>query len=171
MSPKISHILYASDLSENSAPALAWAMMLSHQHDARITFLHVAEELSAQMTTIVRSIMGEEKLKAASDQWQSDVDAQIEARIRNFCEDTAGDMGVCALGAQDIVVTRGIPVERILREAEARKCDLIVMGNRGTGLLKDAAIGDTARRVVRRSKIPVVVIPQPQGASHKRPKG
>ena len=68
-------------------------------------------------------------------------------------------MQACPVDVTDIVINRGIPVEDILKEAESRNVDLIVMGTRGAGLFKDAMIGSTARRVLRRSRRPVFVIP------------
>jgi len=159
MIPKIKHILYASDLSQNSSPALSWAMMLSHQHDARITFLHVREEVSSHATTAIRSFLGEDKWEEMTEAWHDEANSEIEARIHAFCEGVAGEMDTCPTGPQEIVIRPGIPVEHILHEAESRQCDLIVMGTHGAGLFKDAVIGSNARRVVRRSRIPVVVIP------------
>ncbi len=168
MIPKIKHILYASDLSENSAPALAWAMMMSHQHDARITFLHVTEEVSPHATYAIRSFMGEDKWEEMTEAFHDDANSEISARIHKFCEGVAGEMDKCPAGPQDIVIRPGIPVERILQEAESRECDLIVMGTHGAGVFKDAVIGSNARRVVRRSRIPVIVIPLADDASVNR---
>jgi nucleotide-binding universal stress UspA family protein len=62
----------------------------------------------------------------------------------------------------DIVVERGNPVEQIIRQAEERNCDLIVMGTHGHGTLEDVMLGSTARRVIRRSKMPVLVVRLPE---------
>jgi len=62
----------------------------------------------------------------------------------------------------DILVERGNPVEQILAQAEATHADLIVMGTHGQGTFKDAMMGSTARRVLRRSRIPVLVIRLPE---------
>jgi nucleotide-binding universal stress UspA family protein len=53
-------------------------------------------------------------------------------------------------------------VEQILAQADAAQADLIVMGTHGQGTFKDAMMGSTARRVLRRSKIPVLVIRLPE---------
>ncbi len=159
MVPKINHILYASDLSKNSAPALAWAMMLSSQHNARITFLHVTEEVSAHATHAIRSFMGEDKWKEMNDNFDRDANSEIENRVQRFCDEVAGEMDACPAVSKDIVLRRGVPVEHILEESRSRNCDLIIMGTHGSGIFTDAVIGSTARRVVRRSEIPVMVIP------------
>ncbi len=159
MIPRIKHILYASDLSENSIPALEWALMMSHQHDARITFLHVIEEVSPHATAAIQSFMGEEKWKKMTEEWNNEANSQIEARIQRFCDQVSDGMTACPAVPQETVITRGVPFESILQEAEIRNCDLIVMGTHGAGVFESAVIGSTARRVVRRSEIPVLVIP------------
>ena len=45
--------------------------------------------------------------------------------------------------------------------ADERNCDLIVMGSHAHGVIEGALIGSTARRVVRRSKKPVLVVRLP----------
>jgi nucleotide-binding universal stress UspA family protein len=62
----------------------------------------------------------------------------------------------------DVIVERGNPVEQILKQVEEKNCDLIVMGTHGYGTLEDAMIGSTARRVVRRSEKPVLVVQLPE---------
>lgn len=159
MKPNIRRILYASDLSDNSIPALAWAMMLAQQHDAKITFLHVIEAVSPHATNAIRSFMGEDKWHEMTEGHQTEVNEKVKDRIQRFCDDVKTDMASCPSAVSDVVVTRGIPVESILKEAEIRDSDLIVMGTHGAGLFKDAMIGSTARRVLRRSNRPVFIIP------------
>ena len=54
----------------------------------------------------------------------------------------------------EILVRKGDPVDEILKQAEKRNCDLIVMGSHGHGIIEEAIIGSTARKVLRRSKKP-----------------
>ena len=58
----------------------------------------------------------------------------------------------------EIVVKHGNEAEQILAVSKERNCDLIVMGTHGLGGLVDVMLGSTARRVVRRSRIPVLVV-------------
>jgi len=53
-----------------------------------------------------------------------------------------------------INVTKEHPEDEILAQAKKRNCDLIVMGTRGHGMIEEALLGSTARRVVWRSKKP-----------------
>ncbi len=159
MVPQVKKILYASDLSDNSIPALGWAMIIADQHDARITFLHVIEEVSPHATQAIRSFMGEDKWEEMTIRHRNEANSKIENRIHRFCQNVESEMKACNAAVNESVITRGNPVEVILQEAASRDCDLIIMGTHGSGLFKDAMIGSTARRVLRRSKIPVLVIP------------
>jgi len=58
----------------------------------------------------------------------------------------------------EIVVVRGNVVDEILSEVQNRNCDLIVMGYYARGRLEDALLGSTPRRLLRRSKIPVMLV-------------
>ena len=53
------------------------------------------------------------------------------------------------------------PVKVILEVAKEKNCDLIVMGTHGRGVLADVVMGSTARRVIRRSPKPVLVVRLP----------
>ena len=61
-----------------------------------------------------------------------------------------------------VLVMRGNPVDQIVEQAEERNCDLIVMGSHGHGNLTEAMLGSTARRVLRKSRIPVLVVRLPE---------
>lgn len=63
---------------------------------------------------------------------------------------------------EKVVVEQGTPVKTILRLAETLKSDMIVMGSHGQGFMADALMGSTARRVVRRSDLPVLTIRLPK---------
>ena len=159
MVQKIRKILYASDLSENSMPALNWAMSLAHQHDAQLFFLHVLEEVSPHAASAIRSFMGEEQWEALILKQQSDANEEIMDRINRFCERAKPELNDCPFVVKETIIQQGEPSQVIVEKSETDDYDIIVMGTHGGGLFKDAMIGSTARRVLRRSKTPVFVIP------------
>ena len=60
----------------------------------------------------------------------------------------------------EVKVETGEPLDNILEEAHGGGYDLLVISKHGNrASVKDAIIGDTARRVIRRSRIPVLVVP------------
>jgi len=56
-------------------------------------------------------------------------------------------------------VLTGIASHSILGTAIAKNCSLIVVGKKGRSVLKDLLLGSTAERVVRDSKLPVLLVP------------
>jgi len=55
MIPKITKILYATDLSANSAVAFCYAVNLAEKHNARMTILHVLDNLTGTAQTLITS--------------------------------------------------------------------------------------------------------------------
>ena len=159
MVPKIENILFISDLSEDSMPALAWSMMLAHRHDARITFLHVIENLRPQAILGVRSNPGEERWNTMSESLHSEIDSAVAKRIHRFCGDVMAGMSSCPVVVDRIVIKEGVPADVILREIGSSKYDLVAMGSDGVKLFKDTSMNSIARRVYQHGKIPVFIIP------------
>ncbi len=165
----VKKILYATDLSENARYAFAYAVSLASLYGAKITLLHVLPEVSELMDKHIIGYIGADRWEQIKAQhFQEAREALIGKRrdhlavkdvLQQFSENATEDEGV---GTDEIIVERGNPVEEILKQAEERHCDLIVMGTHGHGVLEEAMIGSTARRVVRRSKIPVLVVRLPE---------
>ncbi len=53
----------------------------------------------------------------------------------------------------------GSPAEAILKSADENQMDAIVMGSKGKTGLSKVLLGSVAEKVVRNSKIPVVIVP------------
>jgi nucleotide-binding universal stress UspA family protein len=60
-----------------------------------------------------------------------------------------------------VKVVCGDPADQILAEAGAGKYDLIVMGTHGHGGLLDLVLGSVAKETIRKSTVPVMVVPLP----------
>lgn len=58
----------------------------------------------------------------------------------------------------DAEICYGEPAEEILTYAEKHNIDLIVMGTHGSGDLIDFLVGDTAKKVMRKAKCPVLTV-------------
>ncbi len=165
----VKKILYATDLSENARFAYAYAASLADLYGAQITLMHVLPELSELMDKhIVGYIDADRWEKIKAQHFDEAREALIGKRkdhlavrdvLQQFSENTTEGEGV---GTDQVIVERGNPVEKIIEHSEKEKFDLIVMGTHGHGTLEDAMIGSTARRVVRRSKIPVLVVRLPE---------
>ena len=63
----------------------------------------------------------------------------------------------------------GAVVDRIIEVSDAQNIDLIVMATRGHNSLLDALRGSTTERVLRRTKCPVLMVPEHAGTDGWRP--
>ena len=160
--PEIKKILYATDLSENARHAFGYAMSLGNRYGAGITILHVLEDLSPFADSLVINILGQQKwdeLRNANEQKAIDT---IKKRLTSFCEEVSRDLPECPFITDEILVKVGNPVEEIMDLVERGDYDLIVVGAHGHGIMGGALMGSISRRVVRRSKKPVLVIRLPK---------
>jgi nucleotide-binding universal stress UspA family protein len=57
------------------------------------------------------------------------------------------------------LLVQGSYAEAILREAEKLKADVIVVGSHGKGMARQLLLGSASEEVIRRSGIPVLVVP------------
>ncbi|MCP4691739.1 MAG: universal stress protein [Desulfobacterales bacterium] len=162
MLPKIDNILYATDMSDNARFAYAYAADAADRHDAKITILNVIETLTQSADVMITDILGEkewEKLKVST---RRGLEEKIKARLEDFCAEMGSELKECKYQVNQVVVRHGSPFEEILKLADEIQADMIVMGTHGHGVIANALIGGTARRVVRRSKIPVLVVRLPK---------
>ncbi len=162
MLPKIKKILYATDLSENARYAYNYAASLGQQYGAQITIVHVIEKLTAETFLQIQGYLGEEKWKQIQKDKQADFIATIKGRLSDFCNKISDEVDACTFQVEKIIVVEGIPADEILHQADLNDADIIVIGSKGHGLFKEALMGGTARRVVRRSTIPVMVVRLPE---------
>ncbi|MFZ0613325.1 MAG: universal stress protein [Desulfobacterales bacterium] len=162
MLPDIKKILYATDLSESARHAFGYAASLADRYGAKIVILHVIEDFSPSVTFQLATMFGEEKWKEVRNHQAEEVLESIRKRLEKFCREASPDAVACDFAAGDILVKTGEPVNEILEQAEQTGCDLIVMGTHGQGMFAEALMGSTARRVVRRSQTPVLVVRLPE---------
>ena len=172
---QVKKILYATDLSENARYAFAYAVSLANLYNAGITMIHVLPEVPALLDQTVIGYISEEswqKIKSAQmdDAKEALIGKKrehlaIKEALHQFSEDVKQQQAGDGFTTDDIIVRRGNPVEEILKYCEEKNCDLIVMGTHGHGTLADVMMGSTARRVLRRSKKPVLVVRLPEEES------
>jgi nucleotide-binding universal stress UspA family protein len=170
---KIQHILYATDLSESAQYAFSYAISVANQYGAKITFLNVLPETPAIVDSS-RAIgyIGEDRWKALEEGHYKEAKAALIGKRKDhhlirdilgqFSEKARSDFEDRAFENDEIVVEKGNPVEVILQVAQEKNCDMIVMGTHGRGTLADVVMGSTARRVIRRSTTPVLVVRLPE---------
>ena len=158
MIPDIKRILYATDLSANARYAFGYAVNIANRHDAKITILHVVEELSPFAQSMVADIQGEKRLADIKSEKEKEVISELKTRLEEFCNDVRREQPSCPFVIDDTIVVTGHPVDQIVHQVEEIDADLIVIGSHGRGGLADATLGSTSRRVLRRCAMPVLVV-------------
>ncbi|MBU1208782.1 MAG: universal stress protein [Proteobacteria bacterium] len=159
MIPKIKKILYATDLSENSAYAFRYAVSSAQQHGAKIHILHVLEEIK---TSLLWAYFEMDKLQEIREKGKEEIKDRIQKRLEIFCQRELMDDPKCLDLLASTEVTEGDPAAEILRKANELEADLVVMGTHGKGLLAHAFLGSVAEKILHRTKIPVLTIPIPK---------
>jgi nucleotide-binding universal stress UspA family protein len=162
MIPEIKRILYATDLSQNAQFAFGYAASLASKYNAKITILHVLEEISPTTMLLIGDIVGEKRWSSLRSEKEQEVIASIQKRLEDFTAAFVRETPQCPFTVDRIIVETGHPVGRIIATAEKIDADLIVMGSHGQGMLEQVVIGSTSRRVLRRCKKPVLVIRLPE---------
>lgn len=76
------------------------------------------------------------------------------AKYLGFVERAAKKAGIWC---KSVHVTSDYPEEGILKVAQKKKCDLIVMATHGQGGLRGMFIGSVTQKVLNQAKIPVMV--------------
>jgi nucleotide-binding universal stress UspA family protein len=76
------------------------------------------------------------------------------AKYLGFVERAATKAGI---SCESVHVTSDYPEEGILKVAQKKKCDLIVMATHGQGGLRGMFIGSVTQKVLNQAKIPVMV--------------
>lgn len=138
-------VLIALDLGDTSGATVELALRTAGTGVAEISILHACNMpyegfIASGVTT------------AELDEYRRDCRATSLSRLRRFLE-SLGDRGV----RWRTTVRSGDPRVEILREAEKRRADLIVLGTHGRTGVSHALMGSIAEWIVRRADRDVLV--------------
>ncbi|MGD9134397.1 MAG: universal stress protein, partial [Desulfobacterales bacterium] len=88
---------------------------------------------------------------------------RVKKRLEIFSEKELADDSEAADRVQRIEICEGYPAEAILQKAKELDCDEIIMGTHGKGIVANTFLGSVTKRVLRRTRKPVFIIPLPRG--------
>lgn len=158
MLPEIKKILYATDLSDNSRLAFGYAANLVMQYHAEMLVLHVIEPINPNTYMQISGTMGESQWVNLQLDYENSMIDGLGAKLGEFCRYMGVSVESLDLNDENLLIRKGQSVDEILKVAIEKSADIIVMGTHGYGMLKDTLMGGTARRIVRRSSVPVLVV-------------
>jgi len=147
MSPQFKTILVATDFSQASEHALAYAQALATSFGSTLHLLHVVPD------PVLASAWSEAyayDLTALGESLRSEAEQQLTERAKSI---------------RDVAVTTealvGSPAGTIAGTAAERGVDLIVMGTHGRSGFSHLFMGSVAERVVRSAPCPVLTVREP----------
>ena len=165
------NILFSSDLSVNMSQVFEHAAALAICHNANIIVLHVMEENPGSEKRI-RMAFGEELYKNLKSEHKDgarnilsgkNIDAlKIRQAIAGFFEGAQQNKEPSENNSliKKILVAEGRSIaDEIASTAAEEGCDLIVMGCKQQGLLAEAMGNHVVRKVLKRSGVPVFIVP------------
>jgi nucleotide-binding universal stress UspA family protein len=141
-------LLVALDLGRETERVLARAARLPLATGARVTLLHV----------VPRPFPGGARAAAIHD---------ARTSLRRLARGLLAQIPVRS--RVRAVVRAGVPAAEIAEVARAARAELIVVGRGAARALREAFLGSTAERVVRRGDRPVLVVRLPARAPYRRP--
>ncbi len=141
----IKRILFPTDFSEGALNALSYAVDMAKSYGAKLYMLHVIYDIATASGLHVPHVSVDEMYK--------ELDASARKELDKFGMDKRGD-----IKDVECTVIRGIPYEEILKFAQEKNIDLIIIGTHGRKGLDRVLFGSTAERVVRNSSCPVLTV-------------
>jgi nucleotide-binding universal stress UspA family protein len=146
MNFQLKNILWATDFSRESMSALAYASYLADRFGASIKALHVVPDFAPALYE-TRGVVVAELLEKKKESQKKALQKLEKISARTGTK------------FSKIIVDSGAPGKRIPEIAEKEKCQLIAIGRKGLSALEKILLGSVANRVLRRSRVPVLITP------------
>ena len=147
--PRIRRILLTTDFSEGTADAVAYALSLAQERQAKVTFLHVLHDIAGD----------------TAGKYRDSLLHGIEVQLQRLIPEEALDW--CDVETR---MEEGLPSKVIPNFVKSGAFDLLVMNIHGKGFLDRALLGSTAERTLRAAAgiCPVLLIPPLRGKSRRK---
>lgn len=146
---KIKNILLPTDFSSTSLTAAEYALELANEYKANLHVLNVLEKTPPILA--IRSLdLSREKIIQSID---ADGQSQLDDCVKKIKK----------IRDAEIIpaIRKGVDFEEIIKYSKEKKIDVIVIATHGrTGILH-TLLGSVAEKVIRYSKIPVLVTTPP----------
>ena len=142
------NILFATDFSMNAEKAFEYALNLARRHGSVITMLHVFD--IATSWDFPDTVDSQEMEKQEIRESEKKMDQLLH---KHTGMDEAMSFNFMVLKNQSVV-------QGILEGIEKSKAEMVVIGNKGAGKIKELLMGSTAKALLSRSPIPVLAIPE-----------
>ena len=157
----IQTILVATDFSEASAQATAYAFSLARPLNAHLYLLYVVPEDDVRIITAIRAhLQSDVTPEALVETFYTEADTRLAALVE--------DAHATAVVHERLIVT-GDPAAAIMSWAAAKQAQLIILGTHGRRGVTRFLMGSVAERVLREAPCAVLVVPATPGSADTSP--
>lgn len=150
------NILAPTDLSALARHAVVRAALIAADSGARLALQHVV------------SVGALDALRHLIDGGTGDLEQRLLDEVRGEVQALAAEMAAAHGVVPDIQLVVGSVLPEIASHADAIEADLLVMGARGAGFMRELLIGSTTERVLRKTTRPLLVVKQMAHESYRR---
>lgn len=158
MRQKIQSVLYAADLGDGCEAVLAYAIDMANRLGANLQVLIVIPDQREKSLIEPDPYVPQAALDQVHDARAQRVRQHIEAQLAAFYAVRADEapaqpvVGISVKEGDDVAAL-------ILDEVQQRACDLVLMGSRGEGVLRELLFGAVAQEVARKIRVPMLLVP------------
>ena len=145
----IRKILVATDASEASARAVAFAAQLSVQHEAELLILNVIRDM--QIPVELKEVPEFENFFNTREELMRKAADRILQEAKKLARKDGARQVQTAIGCGD-------PATSVAGFARRRKVDLIVVGTRGLSKMQASAMGSVSRKLLDLADVNCLVI-------------
>jgi nucleotide-binding universal stress UspA family protein len=146
--PKYKKVLFCTDISKISDCAFDYAFGIAKRDEGMLYIMHVIP-ITPQQHQLERHL-SKEQLDKMTATLQEDRERMYNEKYLNFIKDKTKVKIVTESGDED---------EKILEFVQKEKIDILVIGTHGRTGIEHVFLGSVAEKIIRRSPIPVFVIP------------
>ena len=143
-----SNILVAIDGSATAVRGLEMAIELAKPFGAKLHLLHVVRDM--QLPKELQKMVEVENIKGP----RQDMLEMVGDQILNQAKRTAESKGVKSVVSD---IGTGDPASSIVKHAEHKGVDLIILGSRGLGQVESLLLGSVSRKVSSLAKVPCLI--------------
>lgn len=147
---KKTKIVVAVDLSDFSEQIVQYGGVLALKLDAELILVNVINQRDLDM--VHRTMIGFDSFSFPD--YMAGQEEDRESKMRDLVRTVCPDSVDCRF-----FIRSGVPHSELLEVVGAEKADLLVVGTKGRSNLADAVIGSVARKLYRKSPIPLLAIP------------
>ena len=148
--PKYKKVLFCTDFSKISDCAFDYAFGIAKRDEAVLYILHVIPPIQQRDYLNLETHLTKMQLDEIRENFQKENEKMFNDKYLSHIKDKTKVKIVTLSGRED---------DKIIEFAQKENIDILVIGTHGRTGMEHVFLGSVAEKVIRRSPIPVFVIP------------